>query len=193
MPPTFQDRKAKILADLNTPDEDYQDLSPKGSVDAGIRDLISEINASPDYVTTSSCAGRIAVYLEGSKGAKAGGKWLFTSHDPVELPGGDGKVFELFGLQARRSETPPDTVTARFVHFKYEPMVGRQHFLLHSLTSPMYIPNSLSRSSTSSLPPYHQPNAPRLLHCPQASAKAASMGFWTQAGQGLRLLLRPQS
>lgn len=64
---TFTARKSKILSQLSLPDADYTDLSPKGSVDVGIRDLISEINARDGLVTTSSCAGRVSVYLEGKK------------------------------------------------------------------------------------------------------------------------------
>ncbi|KAK5115118.1 hypothetical protein LTR62_001815 [Meristemomyces frigidus] len=129
-PPSFADRKAKILTGLNTPDDQYQDLSPKGSVDAGIRDLIAEINASPDYATTSSCAGRIAVYLEGSKGAKGGGKWLYTSHDPIAVPDRPGEVIRMLGLPERGDcSVPNDSVAARFVHFKFEPLI------LHILTS----------------------------------------------------------
>lgn len=37
-------------------------------MDAGIRDLIDEINAVDGLVTTSSCAGRISVFLEGQRG-----------------------------------------------------------------------------------------------------------------------------
>jgi tRNA wybutosine-synthesizing protein 3 len=67
---TFHLRKSKILSQLSLPDEQYTDLSPKGSVDVGIRDLISEINAREGLVTTSSCAGRVSVYLEGCKKPK---------------------------------------------------------------------------------------------------------------------------
>ena len=63
----FELRKQKILKDLSVPDEEYTDLSPKGSVDEGIRDLIHDINEIPGLVTTSSCAGRISIYLEGNK------------------------------------------------------------------------------------------------------------------------------
>src|SRR5689334_3638228 len=52
----FQEKKKKILKQLNTPDAEYSDLSPKGSVDEGIRDLISDINEVSGLVTTSSCA-----------------------------------------------------------------------------------------------------------------------------------------
>ncbi|KAK3065787.1 hypothetical protein LTR53_018037 [Teratosphaeriaceae sp. CCFEE 6253] len=86
MPAGFETRKAKIVRELATPDEQYQALSPQGFVDIGIRHLVSEIIALSLYVTTSSCAGRIAAYLEGSKGAKGAGRWLFTSHDVIDIP-----------------------------------------------------------------------------------------------------------
>lgn len=133
VPNSFQNRKAKILNELSTPEAQYQDLSPKGSVDEGIRELISEINASPEYVTTSSCAGRMAVYLEGSKGAKGGGKWLFTSHDAVELSHltTTGSLYQAFGLSPNDATSVLDSGEARFVHFKFEPMVGHPR-LTHS-------------------------------------------------------------
>ncbi|KAB8199570.1 Methyltransferase TYW3 [Aspergillus parasiticus SU-1] len=100
IPEVFESRKRKILAELSVPDAEYTDLSPKGSVDEGIRDLIHEINTHPGLVTTSSCAGRISVFLEGRKkqpkphdeqgrqfvasGGKGAGKWLYVSHDPLQ-------------------------------------------------------------------------------------------------------------
>ena len=69
IPHTFELRKQKILKDLSVPDDEYTDFSPKGSVDVGIRDLIHDINELPGLVTTSSCAGRISIYLEGNKAA----------------------------------------------------------------------------------------------------------------------------
>jgi tRNA wybutosine-synthesizing protein 3 len=70
IPPFFVSRKNKILAELSAPEEEYSDLSPKGSVDEGIRDLIEDINTLPGLVTTSSCAGRISVFLGGEKSAQ---------------------------------------------------------------------------------------------------------------------------
>lgn len=67
IPPAFAARKSKILSDLSVPDTEYTDLSPKGSVDKGIRDLIRDINGLEGLVTTSSCAGRTSVFVEGSK------------------------------------------------------------------------------------------------------------------------------
>lgn len=113
---SFKLRKQKILSQLSVPDEEYTDASPKGSVDAGIRHLIDQLNGHAGLVTTSSCAGRVSVYLEGRKttgpastgeawggeserasgnaassaGGKGGGEWLFVSHDPVEEGHRDG-------------------------------------------------------------------------------------------------------
>ncbi|GLA23855.1 hypothetical protein AnigIFM63326_009835 [Aspergillus niger] len=106
IPEVFESRKRKILADLSIPDAEYTDLSPKGSVDEGIRVLIDDINTLPGLVTTSSCAGRISVFLEGRKkqqqqqavsdeqqqqqrqfvpsGGKGAGKWLYVSHEPLQ-------------------------------------------------------------------------------------------------------------
>ncbi|KAK3336921.1 methyltransferase TYW3-domain-containing protein [Cercophora scortea] len=103
---TFARKKAKILSQLAVPLAEYADASPKGSVDAGIRDLIDELNEQAGLVTTSSCAGRVSVYLEGKKekekkeegaasaiasaaGGKGGGEWLFVSHDPLVVAGED--------------------------------------------------------------------------------------------------------
>lgn len=87
IPKTFNQRKRKILSALAVPDEEYTDLSPKGTVDAGIRDLIDELNRVEGFVTTSSCAGRVSVFLEGrrSKEREGGGDVGFGG-----VPGPDG-------------------------------------------------------------------------------------------------------
>ena len=116
--PGFMRKKAKILEQLSAPASEYTDSSPKGSVDEGIRELIDGINSHDGLVTTSSCAGRVSVFVEGRKGGVAapeeadqpssvkaagrpdkpastaggkggGGSWLFVSHDPVDLGGCD--------------------------------------------------------------------------------------------------------
>ena len=43
-PQAFLSKKKRILENLAVPSESYDDLSPKGSIDVGIRDLIDEIN-----------------------------------------------------------------------------------------------------------------------------------------------------
>src|SRR5437764_14316521 len=42
------------------------DKSPKGSIDELMLPLINLLNKHNDYVTTSSCSGRIAVYCVGN-------------------------------------------------------------------------------------------------------------------------------
>ncbi|KAM3483839.1 hypothetical protein MY8738_002736 [Beauveria namnaoensis] len=69
--PAFGARKLKILEQLAVPDAEYSDASPKGTVDVGIRPLLAEINAAAGFVTTSSCAGRVSVFVEGRKTAAA--------------------------------------------------------------------------------------------------------------------------
>lgn len=129
----FTSKKTNILEALSVPDSDYTDLSPKGSVDEGIRRLIDEINVIDGLVTTSSCAGRVSVFLEGQKtleagqedgqlatpgGKGGGGAWLFVSHDPVS---GNGWVD---GLEMSEEDGKSVISAARrLIHFKFEPMV----------------------------------------------------------------------
>jgi tRNA(Phe) wybutosine-synthesizing methylase Tyw3 len=147
-PPSFLAKKRRILAQLALPASQYDDLSPKGSVDEGIRDLITEINELEGCVTTSSCAGRVSVFLEGSKtpskeidgngegeqddggretkagtgGKGGGGRWLFVSHDPVHVDEGVPNLAEFLGME-RRDEDVEGRGMRRLVHFKFEPMV----------------------------------------------------------------------
>ncbi|KAL4898820.1 methyltransferase TYW3-domain-containing protein [Aspergillus ambiguus] len=146
VPSAFEARKTKILADLAIPDAEYTDLSPKGSVDEGIRDLIRDINGLPGLVTTSSCAGRISVFLEGRKkqpkaseeqqqqqqqqrqfvpsGGKGAGKWLYVSHDPLEEKA--TSLHERFSLNPGDGRPLPMDKAGRaprLVRFHYEPMI----------------------------------------------------------------------
>lgn len=143
MSTNFLVKKRTILEQIEVPDEEYTDLSPKGSIDVGIRDLVREINKIDGLVTTSSCAGRISVFLEGKKrtslrpppeepdqepaiagvGGKGGGKWLLVSHDPMSNT--SSTFHALFGIDT--APTSPIGPGARFVHFKFEAMV-RQGF-----------------------------------------------------------------
>lgn len=134
----FNARKRKILKQLDAPDGEYHDLSPKGSIDAPIRDLITEINGFDGIVTTSSCSGRISVFLEGRKadsdsgeeqragpgGKGGGGVWLFISHDPVDVLN-IADFTSKFGLTKAKADAGerPD-VHSRFIHLKFEPMVS---------------------------------------------------------------------
>lgn len=143
----FEARRQKILEQLDAPDDEYHDLSPKGSVDAPIRDLISEINRIEGIVTTSSCSGRISVFLEGRKadsdsskiveegeesragpgGKGGGGAWLYISHNPMDVPdvASASDLLSQFNLVNSETVTAKDVdVHSRFIHLKFEPMVS---------------------------------------------------------------------
>jgi len=140
----FEARKRKIVEQLDCPDDEYQDLSPKGSIDAPIRDLIGEINSLQGLVTTSSCSGRISVFLEGRKsdsevaesaseiegsragpgGKGGGGAWLFISHEPIETGQAAHDYISEFGLMKVEAGRITPSVSSRYIHLKFEPMVS---------------------------------------------------------------------
>ena len=147
IPKTFVAKKTKILADLSIPDADYTDKSPKGSVDEPIRDLINLINSHPGWCTTSSCSGRVAVFVEGPKhgdlsgdgeddtdgkiktgpGGKGGGRWLFVSHDPMKM-----EDRQRFGLGQEISlPTTNGQAVNRLVNLTFSPLI--LHVLCASL------------------------------------------------------------
>ena len=132
----FDEQKKKILADLQR----ANDRSPKGSLDEPIRCLIRDINHHEDYVTTSSCSGRIslfhvtrptdepearehlpaAVAASSYEAPKKGlGSWLLVKHSKLEECGAPG---ELARAIAGKSG---------FVTLKHEPFV--MHILCRSL------------------------------------------------------------
>jgi tRNA(Phe) wybutosine-synthesizing methylase Tyw3 len=146
----FDFRKAKIVAAIAS---HSPDASPKGSIDTQILPLITRLNEHADAFTTSSCSGRISVFLEGAKllvesepsaedgrapsapsvgitgGKGEGGKWLFVSHDPVEFTSMcDADIANM--VVGRNSSTTTNcnqfdlSPASRFVHFKFETMVS---------------------------------------------------------------------
>lgn len=72
--PSFDIGKAGVLGKL--------DKSPKGSLDAPIAHLVHTINAHSQFVTTSSCSGRIVLFASGG-GLCRGGRWLLVRHSTV--------------------------------------------------------------------------------------------------------------
>ena len=71
LPESFQRKKSHILSLLSAPSSTYDDHSPKGTLDVAIVPLVESINAQEGFVTTSSCAGRLSVFLEGERKADA--------------------------------------------------------------------------------------------------------------------------
>lgn len=86
---TFAEDKARILQSLA---RSGCDNSPKGFVDAPCIPLMELLNSHADYVTTSSCSGRIAVFhsqLQSSqsapvkRGTNSALGWLYVTHDII--------------------------------------------------------------------------------------------------------------
>ncbi|OKL62796.1 hypothetical protein UA08_01443 [Talaromyces atroroseus] len=233
IPPGFIARKAKILSDLSVPDAEYSDLSPKGSVDEGIRDLIRDINVLDGLVTTSSCAGRASVFVEGSKktnskrttgessrgstivvssqvssevasntvdqdavdesrkgddgrkfalvGGKGEGRWLYVSHDPVNLEA--SSYHKLFGLVPGDGIPRPNLSQdggIRLIRFHYDPMVR--------MDAPKFLhPTKHDRKIDSFLQILHVMTA-TLHHAHPVLAAASSAGFRESGLQSLRCL-----
>lgn len=176
--PSFTAKKNTILASLSTPESTYKDLSPKGSVDAAIKPLIDRINALEGVVTTSSCAGRVSVFLEGRKQGKRlgergdaqkneefgkeseqagvpggkgmGGKWLFVSHEPLDLSK-RGKEKEtltnVLGLNSSGAQNQALALSGevdgtRLVRFQFEPMVCKKSSIKNSVLR-VLLPNTM--------------------------------------------------
>ncbi|KAL9602016.1 MAG: hypothetical protein Q9219_002124 [cf. Caloplaca sp. 3 TL-2023] len=153
LPPTFTTLKSSILTSLSTPSPLYTDASPKGTLDAAIVPLIERLNGLEGVVTTSSCAGRVSVFVEGGrkrdkgrrkkegeeegeeggrqgKGKGMGGRWAFVSHERVdkgvdEEDGGGEGFTGMFGMRSRRpgSGKSGSMEDARYVRFAFEPMI----------------------------------------------------------------------
>ena len=76
---SFAVSKQLILADIAA---GLNDLSPKGTIDEPIAALVDFINhKTEEYVTTSSCSGRIAVYA--GEGTTKGVSWMLVRHGCV--------------------------------------------------------------------------------------------------------------
>jgi tRNA wybutosine-synthesizing protein 3 len=147
----FNERKHNVISELvEEMDPNNPDKSPKGYVDAPILDLMRLINQHSQFYTTSSCSGRVAVYCEGvdekkrtasesSKSTK-GGKWLYVTHDPVEIPDIDTKEKKrdwilklLFGdeyerLTTKSIEDEHIAIKRQLVFFKFEPLVSDMYW-----------------------------------------------------------------
>jgi tRNA wybutosine-synthesizing protein 3 len=207
IPASFARKKAAILANLSLPTDEYQDRSPKGSVDYEIRDLIDEINAYEGVVTTSSCAGRIAVFLEGDKArghggdatteqqrmpappssaGKGGGTFLFTSHAPLDPGSTPCSLTETFRLKL----LPPEELGSshvgpgsRMIRFSFEPMI--LHVMAASLrhAQPLLaaaVNAGFRESGLQSLRNLHDPDA-----CPVVAVRTAGLGVQSIIGHAL--------
>lgn len=139
----FDQKKQYLLQEIGLNSETNLDASPKGTIDALCIPLITLINSHKDMVTTSSCSGRLSVFLEGSKetcgkgddvgktegreqikiGAKGdGGHWLFVSHekDGINEWWKSTEFAFAYETEVGAEKYGPST---RYVLFKYEPLI----------------------------------------------------------------------
>ncbi len=79
---TFQIQKQKYMQALAS---GLKDKSKKGFLDEEIKGLVTAINNHADYYTTSSCSGRILLYVVTEERKKNETQWLFVSHNLVSL------------------------------------------------------------------------------------------------------------
>ena len=141
----FTAQKTKLLQRLTAPNASNTNHSSKEGVDVGIRSLVDEINKIDTLATTSSCAGRVVVYLEGSGSSSSPShldddmgisglaiatdgdrdQSLFVSHDPLPLSG-KRPVAPMLGLSDHTNLGVPSTIEGvRWVRCKFEPLVRR--------------------------------------------------------------------
>ena len=106
-PPSFEVCKRNALSKL--------DKSPKGSLDEPTAPLVHDINRHPDYVTTSSCSGRVSLFATFGDEHNRGGRWLLVQHATVTV------------RELTEALTPPPTQPAapppELVLFKHEPAI----------------------------------------------------------------------
>ncbi|KAI3636954.1 hypothetical protein MIR68_005221 [Amoeboaphelidium protococcarum] len=103
----FNQRKVEILKSI-----DDNDKSVKQSIDVHALPIVNLLNDMNQFVTTSSCSGRISIVAqpsdsnssENNKMKKKASEWIYASHDLVDdsssvielmkLPSGSGQNFE---------------------------------------------------------------------------------------------------
>ncbi|KAI9102691.1 tRNA wybutosine-synthesizing protein [Phlyctochytrium arcticum] len=121
---TFDEKKAEIL--------EFKDKSPKGSIDEPVIPLLETINRTSDLVTTSSCSGRVAVYIDADRvtfqKVKKGGIWCFVTHDPIpKIPSEElGQMLFSEPLKYSFGCSPGDCsydADLPIVYFKFEPLI----------------------------------------------------------------------
>jgi tRNA wybutosine-synthesizing protein 3 len=126
----FDQKKQSITAQIEATDETNPDASPKGTLDKKLVPLIDLINDHPDMVTTSSCSGRVSVFLQGRKpvddgrgkigGKGDGGKWLYVTHDPDDI---DQSCWWDKVKEYQEEDGDNAFGDERYVLFKFEPMI----------------------------------------------------------------------
>ncbi|KAG4302451.1 hypothetical protein PCK1_001287 [Pneumocystis canis] len=135
----FQKKKLNILYKFNNIN---LDTSKKGTLDEPIIDLLNLINSNSELVTTSSCSGRISIFVEsemtqniGGKGL--GGQWLMVRHEPWDNVIEKFILKEIFGNYHIKTTHSNELIGGRLIHFKFEPMINPKilHILAETLST----------------------------------------------------------
>lgn len=128
----FDQKKKAILAEINSLEPD---LSPKGTIDQLCLPIMHLINSHKDMITTSSCSGRISVFVEGAKlinkkdvksgGKGLGGRWLFVTHEQDEVLNWLNNISETeqIRFQSVDNNTNEFDNSVRYILYKYEPFI----------------------------------------------------------------------
>lgn len=131
MQDSFDQKKSSILEEIGITNGGSPDASPKGTIDEICIPIINLINSHEDMVTTSSCSGRVSVFLEGIKdisaddikiGAKGNyGRWIFVTHEPKSLTNWYKSVD--FKYEESDSFGESSDVNTRYILYKFEPLI----------------------------------------------------------------------
>lgn len=120
----FDQKKSVIMKEILTTNESNKDASPKGTIDEKCLPIINLINNNPDMVTTSSCSGRVSVFIEGIKatekiGSKGNqGRWCYVNHD-VNIEEWFMTIPHKFDLNGQY----PTNKFTRYILYKFEPLI----------------------------------------------------------------------
>src|SRR3989338_9212408 len=140
----FEQSKKQILESLHA--VEYSDKSRKGSVDAPVVELIERINASEDYVTTSSCSGRIVLFDQVGTSStspdddddaalsrtKAGsGGWVLAEHALVSFPQVKDALLAALSSQSSSSESSPSSASSSSAAPSSVMWIRHEPFILH--------------------------------------------------------------
>ncbi|KAG0149826.1 hypothetical protein CROQUDRAFT_653115 [Cronartium quercuum f. sp. fusiforme G11] len=130
---SFDVARAHIAQEL----KDLIDRSTKGSIDEPVLPFLRLFNSHPDWITTSTCSGRLVSYLPGSAisngidkplavNGKGGGDWLFVSHSTLSTSQLANPISTIFGgrsVNATRFLRSIKPDECRMVHLTYQPPV----------------------------------------------------------------------
>lgn len=142
MQDSFDQKKQSILLEISSNSPDNLDASPKGTIDKYCLPIIDTINSHRDMVTTSSCSGRVSIFLEGVKTNNSTsvvakgheGRWLFVTHEPKDL----NNWYDSIDFNYDTSKFP-ENASARSILYKFEPLILHVKCRNESMAQKLYV------------------------------------------------------